>query len=209
MAVEIQKTEPRLLPSWSSWMLGSFRNLTGKEIHIWNSCFSFRKQLTLCLKLGVQTVTLTQVFSHPGPYFSVWNVSDTRWALHRAVHVLKGRATQSTQWPHTWVCTSDLDRAEQPDLNSPHSEDYLIFFILQLWGKSETCSLSGCSRVNKTTAKHCKPTAWTCIQDRSLPWQQQQVVRKQRMRSTNARSTLLPEEIKVFENAVLLKGPLP
>lgn len=26
--------------------------------------------------------------------------------------------------------TSDLDRVEQPDLNNPHSEEYLFFFIL-------------------------------------------------------------------------------
>lgn len=69
MALEIQNTQPFLLCSWSYWMLGAFRNLTGSEIQIWNSCSAFRKQLTLFLKLGIQTITLTQVFSHPWPYF--------------------------------------------------------------------------------------------------------------------------------------------
>lgn len=65
MAVEIQKTQPLLLPSWSCWMLGAFRNLTGDEIQIWNSWY-FRKQLTLCLKLGIQILhSHRQVFSHP------------------------------------------------------------------------------------------------------------------------------------------------
>lgn len=96
---------------------------------------------------------------------------------------------------------SDLDRVEQPDLNSPHSEDYFFLkFCLQLRMKSKTCSLSGCSRVNKKAVKHCKPTAWTCIQHRSLPRQQQHVVRKQRIRSTNARSTSFTKEVEVFEN---------
>lgn len=34
MALEIQKTQPFLLYSWSYWMLGAFRNLTGNEIQI-------------------------------------------------------------------------------------------------------------------------------------------------------------------------------
>lgn len=89
--------------------------------------------------------------------------------------------------------TSALDRVEQPNLNSRYTED--LNFCLQLWGKNKTLGFV--------------PTPWTCIQYRSLPWHQQQVVKKQRIRSTNARSTLLPEEVKAFQNAVMLKGPLP
>lgn len=36
MALEIQNTQPFLLCSWSYWMLGAFRNLTGSEFML---CF--------------------------------------------------------------------------------------------------------------------------------------------------------------------------